>query len=44
MKVVLLAGGAGIRISGEIVYRPKPMVEDDGDFDAIIPFWKMLGM
>ena len=38
MKVVLLAGGVGIRISEESVYRPEPMVEVDGDFDAIIPF------
>ncbi|MCR5200053.1 MAG: NTP transferase domain-containing protein, partial [Saccharofermentans sp.] len=27
MKVVLLAGGYGTRISEESVYRPKPMVE-----------------
>ena len=30
MKVVLLAGGFGTRISEESVYRPKPMVEIDG--------------
>ncbi len=30
MKVVLLAGGAGTRISEESVYRPKPMVEIGG--------------
>ena len=27
MKVVILAGGAGTRISEESVYRPKPMIE-----------------
>ena len=30
MKVVLLAGGAGTRITEESVYRPKPMVEIGG--------------
>lgn len=30
MKVVLLAGGQGTRISEESVYRPKPMVEIGG--------------
>ena len=30
MKVVLLAGGAGTRISEESMYRPKPMVEIGG--------------
>lgn len=30
MKVVLLAGGMGTRISEESVYRPKPMVEIGG--------------
>jgi len=30
MKVVLLAGGVGTRISEESVYRPKPMVEIGG--------------
>lgn len=30
MKVVLLAGGKGTRISEESVYRPKPMVEIGG--------------
>lgn len=30
MKVVLLAGGAGTRISEETEYRPKPMVEIGG--------------
>ena len=30
MKVVLLAGGAGTRISEESVFRPKPMVEIGG--------------
>jgi len=30
MKVILLAGGAGTRISEESVYRPKPMVEIGG--------------
>ena len=27
MKVVLLAGGMGTRISEETGYRPKPMIE-----------------
>src|SRR5574344_151781 len=30
MKVVLLAGGKGTRISEESAYRPKPMVEIGG--------------
>ncbi|MDR2246087.1 MAG: NTP transferase domain-containing protein, partial [Treponema sp.] len=30
MKVVLLAGGYGTRLSGETDLRPKPMVEIDG--------------
>ena len=30
MKVVLLAGGAGTRISEESIYKPKPMVEIGG--------------
>lgn len=30
MKVVLLAGGAGTRISEESAYRPKPMIEIGG--------------
>lgn len=30
MKVVLLAGGAGTRISEESVFRPKPMLEIGG--------------
>ena len=30
MKVVLLAGGAGTRISEESQYRPKPMLEIGG--------------
>ncbi|MBP3297185.1 MAG: NTP transferase domain-containing protein, partial [Lachnospiraceae bacterium] len=30
MKVVLLAGGAGTRISEESQYRPKPMIEIGG--------------
>lgn len=30
MKVVLLAGGAGTRISEESVYKPKPMIEIGG--------------
>ena len=30
MKVVLLAGGKGTRISEESVYRPKPMIEIGG--------------
>ena len=30
MKVVLLAGGAGMRISEESAYRPKPMIEIGG--------------
>ena len=30
MKVVLLAGGMGTRISEESEYRPKPMVEIGG--------------
>jgi len=30
MKVVLLAGGVGTRISEESVYRPKPMIEIGG--------------
>ena len=30
MKVVLLAGGFGTRISEESQYRPKPMVEIGG--------------
>ena len=30
MKVVLLAGGFGTRISEESIYRPKPMVEIGG--------------
>ena len=30
MKVVLLAGGAGTRISEESEYRPKPMIEIGG--------------
>lgn len=31
MKVVLLAGGKGTRISEESIYRPKPMVEIGGN-------------
>ena len=31
MKVVLLAGGKGTRISEESQYRPKPMVEIGGN-------------
>ena len=27
MKVVLLAGGVGSRISEESIFRPKPMIE-----------------
>ena len=27
MKVVILAGGLGTRISEESVYKPKPMIE-----------------
>ena len=27
MKVVLLAGGTGTRISEESTYRPKPMIQ-----------------
>ena len=30
MKVVILAGGFGTRISEESVYRPKPMIEIGG--------------
>ena len=30
MKVVLLAGGLGTRISEETIYKPKPMVEIGG--------------
>ena len=30
MKVVLLAGGLGTRISEESVYKPKPMIEIGG--------------
>ena len=30
MKVVILAGGYGTRISEESIYRPKPMVEIGG--------------
>jgi Nucleoside-diphosphate-sugar pyrophosphorylase involved in lipopolysaccharide biosynthesis/translation initiation factor 2B, gamma/epsilon subunits (eIF-2Bgamma/eIF-2Bepsilon) len=30
MKVVLLAGGFGSRISEESVYKPKPMIEIGG--------------
>ena len=30
MKVVLLAGGFGTRISEESVFRPKPMIEIGG--------------
>ena len=30
MKVVLLAGGLGSRISEESVFRPKPMIEIGG--------------
>ena len=30
MKVVLLAGGMGTRISEETGYRPKPMIEIGG--------------
>ena len=32
MKVVLLAGGFGTRISEESMYKPKPMVELGGMF------------
>ena len=35
MKVVLLAGGLGTRLSEETEYRPKPMVEIGG-----VPFSK----
>ncbi|NCV15968.1 MAG: glucose-1-phosphate cytidylyltransferase, partial [Betaproteobacteria bacterium] len=30
MKVVILAGGLGTRISEETIYKPKPMVEIGG--------------
>jgi glucose-1-phosphate cytidylyltransferase len=30
MKVVILAGGLGTRLSEETVVRPKPMVEKSG--------------
>ena len=30
MKVVLLAGGFGTRLSEESEFRPKPMIEIDG--------------
>lgn len=30
MKVVILAGGLGTRLSGETVVKPKPMVEIGG--------------
>ena len=30
MKVVLLAGGFGVRISEESQYKPKPMIDIDG--------------
>ena len=30
MKVVLLAGGFGSRISEESIFRPKPMIEIGG--------------
>ncbi|MDE6968879.1 MAG: glucose-1-phosphate cytidylyltransferase, partial [Eubacterium sp.] len=30
MKVVLLAGGFGTRISEESIMKPKPMIEIDG--------------
>ena len=31
MKVVLLAGGFGSRISEENIFRPKPMIEKGGN-------------
>lgn len=30
MKVVILAGGFGTRISEESIYKPKPMIEIGG--------------
>ncbi len=31
MKVVLLAGGFGSRISEESIFRPKPIIEKGGN-------------
>ena len=35
MKVVILAGGFGTRISEESVLKPKPMVEIGGQTDSL---------
>lgn len=35
MKVVLLAGGMGTRISEETGYRPKPMIEIGGNANSM---------
>ena len=35
MKVVILAGGLGTRISEESHLRPKPMIEIPGEADAM---------
>lgn len=34
MKVVLLAGGFGSRISEESIFKPKPMIEIDNKYGA----------
>lgn len=35
MKVVLLAGGLGTRISEESQYKPKPMIGNWGQADSV---------
>ena len=44
MKVVLLAGGFGTRISEESQFKPKPMIEigDKGIHEAVLPVGQIL--
>lgn len=42
MKVVILAGGFGTRISEESQFKPKPMVELGG-MPIIWHMWKFVG-
>lgn len=41
MKVVLLAGGLGTRISEESQYKPKPMIEIGGYADFMAYYEKL---
>ena len=42
MKVVILAGGLGTRLSEETVDRPKPMVEIGGHADHLAHYEALL--